>query len=137
MVFKVLADAGRAFAIDPARVALSGMSQGGHGAWAIGAQHPERWRCLVPVCGYGRARTVAPRIANLPVWTFHGLKDDLVNPQDTERIVEWLRDLKRSAGLDTTTVRLTLYPDANHNAWDPAFAEEELPRWIAAQTAGH
>ena len=26
---------------------------------------------------------------------------------------------------------MTFYPDANHDAWDPAFAEPELPRWIA------
>ena len=135
LVFAVLARASREFALDEKRVALAGMSQGGHGAWTIAAHQPGRFRALVPVCGYGRARTVAPRVANLPIWAFHGLRDDVVDPNDTRQIVEWIRDLRRSAGLDTTSVRMTLYPDANHNAWDPAFAEEELPCWLAVQLA--
>lgn len=131
LVFATLADARRRFGIDERRVALAGMSQGGHGTWMIGARHPERWRCLVPVCGYGRAQTVATRIRDVPVWCFQGMKDDVVFPHETQEIARWLRELKRSGGLDTTNFRATFYPDANHNSWDPAFAEEELPKWIA------
>jgi pimeloyl-ACP methyl ester carboxylesterase len=135
LVFAVLADARRHFGIDAKRVALAGMSQGGHGAWMIGARHPERWRCLVPVCGYGRAQTVATRIRDVPVWCFQGMQDEVVVPHETQEIVRWLHELKRSGGLDTTNIRATFYPDANHNSWDRAFAEEELPRWIAKQLA--
>lgn len=133
LVFAALADARRRFRLDEQRVALAGMSQGGHGVWMIGARHPERWRCLVPVCGYGRAQTVATRIRNVPVWCFQGMKDDVVLPHETQEIVRWLRELKQSGGLDTTNLRATFYPDANHNSWDPAFAEAELPKWIAEQ----
>lgn len=131
LVFAALADAAGKFGADPGRAALVGMSQGGHGVWMIGARHPERWRCLVPVCGYGRAQTVATRIRNVPVWCFQGLRDDVVPPRETQEIVRWLHELKRSGGLDTTNVRATFYPDANHDSWDPAFAEEALPGWIA------
>jgi hypothetical protein len=27
-------------------------------------------------------------------------------------------------------VTLTLYPDANHNSWDSAFAEKDLLQWL-------
>jgi hypothetical protein len=67
------------------------------------------------------------------VWAFHGLKDDLVDPNDTRRIADWIRDLKRSAGLDTMNVRATFHPEADHNSSDSAFAKEELPRWIGEQ----
>jgi predicted peptidase len=30
-------------------------------------------------------------------------------------------------------VKFTLYPDANHNSWDPAFAEPQLLPWLFAQ----
>lgn len=123
----------RKLRLDESHVALAGMSQGGHGVWMIGARHPERWSCLVPVCGYGRARSVAPRAARLPVWAFHGLRDDLVNPDDTRNITAALREERARLGLDSTGVRVTLYPNANHNSWDPAFAEDALPGWIAAQ----
>lgn len=129
-VFASLDEAARAFAVDTTRLALAGVSQGGHGAWMIAARHAARWKCLVAVCGYGRARTISGRVAMLPVWAFHGLRDDLVDPGDTRRIVAELKARKTQLGLDTTTVRMTLYPDANHNSWDPAFSEPELPVWI-------
>jgi len=66
IVFRVLADATRRYGIDEKRVALAGMSQGGHGTWFIGARHPERWTCLVPICGYGRPRNIQRRAMRLP-----------------------------------------------------------------------
>ena len=133
LVFKVLDDAIRHFAIDRTRVALAGMSQGGHGAWMIGARHPGPWKCLVPICGYGRARTIAPRVARLPVWAFHGLQDDLVDPADTRRIIGWMRGQCAALGVDSTQVHMTLFPDANHDAWDPAFAHDSLNVWLKEQ----
>jgi predicted peptidase len=134
MVFVVLDRAIREFGIDRSRVALAGMSQGGHGAWTFGARHPERWTCLVPVCGYGRARTVSPRVARLPVWAFHGLKDDVVDPAETRHIIEGIRAERQRLRLDPAEARVTYFPNANHNSWDSAFAEPALPGWIAAHT---
>ncbi len=135
LVFKVLDDAVKPFGIDRTRVALAGMSQGGHGVWMIAARHPGFWVCLVPVCGYGRARSVQRRAAGLPVWAFHGLKDDLVDPQDTQRIVAGLREHAAEHGLDPSQVRMTLFPDANHDAWDPAFGSDSLAAWLRGQLA--
>ena len=133
----VLDDAIKAFHIDAARVALAGMSQGGHGAWLIGARHAERFRCLVPICGYARARAVQTRALALPVWAFHGLRDDVVDPLDTRHCIAALTEERKARGMDTTEVRMTLFPEANHDAWDPAFATPELPGWIAAHTQKH
>ena len=44
----------RAFAkypIDPDKVYLTGLSQGGFGTWATAAQHPEKFAAVAPVCG--------------------------------------------------------------------------------------
>jgi predicted peptidase len=130
MTFAVLDDAIRACRIDSARVALTGMSQGGHGAWVYGARHARRWTCVAPVCGYGRTRSVARRIAALPVWTFHGLRDDVVLPHDTRSIIAAIRAERTRQGLDPEAARMTLYPEANHNAWDPAYAEPGLAEWF-------
>ncbi len=131
LVFAVLRDAVRRDHVDATRVALVGISQGGHGTWMIGARHPKLWACLVPVCGYGRARTIQNRATNLPVWAFHGLRDDLVDPNDTRHIVAGLREARAAKGLDPDAVRMTLFPDANHNSWDPAFASDSLATWLA------
>jgi predicted peptidase len=133
IVFGVLDDAAKHMAIDRTRVALAGMSQGGHGTWLIGARHPSFWVCLVPICGYGRARAVERRAVSLPVWTFHGLRDDVVEPGDTRKIVAGLREQRAAQGLDPDAVHMTLFPDANHNSWDPAFAHDSLNVWLKEQ----
>jgi predicted peptidase len=132
MVLAIIERVQREFRLDPDRIALVGISQGGHGVWRIGARQAGRWSCLVPVCGYGRARTTASRVARMPVWAFHGLRDDVVDPRDTRAIVDALKAERTRQGLDPEGARLTLYPDANHNSWDAAFAEPELPAFLLA-----
>ena len=134
LVFAVLKAVQKSFDIDPERIALTGVSQGGHGTWMIGARHPGRWSCLVPVCGYGRALTVASRVAKLPVWAFQGLKDDVVDPRETQGIVAELERLTKSAGL--VAPRLTLYPDLGHGCWEAAFGDSTLPAWMLEQRRG-
>jgi predicted peptidase len=134
LVLAALRQAAREFRVDERRVALAGMSQGGHGTWTLGARHPEHWTCLAPICGYGEPAAIAPRVARLPVWAFHGLRDDVVNPDETRALVEAIRAERARLGLDPGAARLTLYPDANHGSWDPAVAEPELAGWILAQT---
>ena len=86
---------------------------------------------VAEVCGYGRAQTVASRAWRLPVWAFHGLKDDVVDPRDTQSIVAELARRKQKAGLPEPKV--TLYPDLNHGCWMAAFGEPALPEWVLAQ----
>jgi len=134
LVLTAIADAQATWNIDPDRIALTGLSQGGHGTWLIGARHPELFSCLAPVCGYGQVRTVAPRVAALEVWAFHGLRDDVVDPAGTTAIIQELRRLRQAAGRDAAGARLTLYPEAGHNSWDAAYAEPELPGWLLGHT---
>jgi len=133
LVLAALREAQREFHIDARRVALGGMSQGGHGTWTLGARHAERWTCLVPICGYGETAVIAPRVARLPIWAFHGLRDDVVNPDETRAMVEAVRAERARLRLEPGDVRLTFYPDANHGSWDSAMAEPDLAAWILSR----
>ena len=135
LVLAVLERAVREFRLEREHVALTGMSQGGHGVWMIGARHPTRWSSLAPVAAYGRPRSVAVRVARLPVWAFHGLRDDLVDPAETRSVVAAIRAERTRLGLEPDAARMTLYPQANHNSWDPAYAEPDLPRWMLGESA--
>lgn len=129
-VFETIQRARREFDFDSERMALVGMSQGGHGVWMMGARYPHRWACLVPVAAYGRVRTVVKRVVRAPVWAFHGMKDDLVNPKDTQDIVAAIRAERQRPDLTDVDARMTLYPEANHNSWDSAFGDPKLAEWI-------
>lgn len=133
IVLRTLDRAIAEFRIDRDRIALAGISQGGHGTWRIGARHAHRWACLVPVSGYGRPRTLTRRLGDLPVWAFHGARDDVVDPSESRRIIDALRAERAARGVDPSGVRLTLFPEANHDGWDPAFADTALPAWILSQ----
>lgn len=118
-------------AVDPTRVYLTGLSMGGFGTWSLGASHPERFAAIAPICGGGDVIKVlladpakAPALRSLPVWAFHGGKDPVVPPEESERMVN---ALKRVGCQD---VRLTIYPEAQHDSWTETYNNPELYRWF-------
>jgi predicted peptidase len=134
----MLAQTRRELNVDPARLILTGLSQGGHGAWVLGARHPELWAAVVPVCGYaaarfgskgvftGTARDLAAPLADTPVWAFHGEADDVVPVRETSAIIAALQE-------SGAHPKVTMYPGVGHGSWERAYGEPELPRWLLAQ----
>ncbi len=114
--------------IDADRVLLTGLSLGGHGTWHYAVDYPERLAAIAPVCGIGDSRR-GRRLANLPVWAFHGALDDVVPLAGDLAMVQAVR----AAG---GRVKFTVYPDIGHNAWDPAYADPALYAWLRAQRRG-
>jgi predicted peptidase len=124
MVEAQVNDVRREFGFDEQRLYLTGLSQGGHGTWAIAAMDPGAWAAIAPVCAYGDP-ALGVAVTGLPVWAFHGGRDDIVPPERGRVLVE----AALAAG-GSPEPRLTIYPEANHNSWDRAYAEEELPAWF-------
>lgn len=122
LVLAALDDTRREFAVDASRIYLTGLSMGGTGTWAIGARERHLFAALVPICGGGSVAD-ARRLARMPVWCFHGAKDDAVPPDASRRMVQAMR----AAGGNP---RLTIYEGVGHGAWERAYAEPELPAWL-------
>ncbi len=135
MVMDELAAVRREWHIDPARITLTGLSQGGHGSWVLGSRHTQVFAAIAPICGYGDPIGIVDElaVAGTPVWAFHGLKDDAVKPEETQRMVDALRAAHPSAGPRGPEPRLTLYPDLNHGCWDQAYRHEGLGTWLLQQ----
>ncbi|WP_164821569.1 carboxylesterase family protein [Paenibacillus koleovorans] len=63
--------------IDASRVYATGTSMGGRGLYELAYDYSPMLAAIAPLCAFG-IPTLAPRLANLPVWAFHGADDDIV-----------------------------------------------------------
>lgn len=111
--------------VDPDRVYLTGLSMGGYGTWKWAASNPELFAAVAPVCGGGDPDDVW-KMRNLPVWAFHGEKDDIVPCSESVMMVEALRKLGAEPKFNT-------YPEIKHNAWDKAYYMTEFYDWLFSQ----
>ena len=104
-----------AHAIDEDRVYLAGYSMGGMGAWRLAFAHPVRFAAVAPMSGFADPYW-APRLKSIPIWVFHGAKDDRVPPSESEQMVKALKD-------EGAAVQYSLDPDRAHA---PPSDEEHL-----------
>lgn len=110
------------YAVDPNRIYITGLSMGGFGTWFLGMSRPKRFAAMVPICG-GSEPYGAQLIKDVPIWVFHGAKDRIVSPAESRRMV---RALKAVGG----NVKLTIYPDADHDSWTETYNNPNLYDWL-------
>lgn len=110
------------YRIDEGRIYLTGLSMGGFGTWHFAAEHPERFAAIAPICGGGPVDQ-ACKIRELPVWVFHGARDNVVPIEQSEEMVTALKE----CGGD---VKFTVYPEAGHDSWTAAYNNPELYDWF-------
>lgn len=129
-LLKLLDRVTRKYAVDTNRLYLTGLSMGGYGTWRLGLAHPEKFAAIAPICGGGVLIDVIlggrerAALKSLPVWAFHGAKDNVVPPEESERMVNLLKKLSAEE------VKLTIYPDASHNSWTETYKYPELYEWL-------
>lgn len=116
----------RNYRIDRSRIYLTGLSRGGHASWRWAIAEPRRFAAVAPVACRGDPGE-ACRLMDLPIWAFHGDRDDVVWPEGSFAMV---RAIRACAGRNA---RLTIYPDLGHNAWDPAYDDPKLYDWLLQQ----
>ncbi len=114
--------------VDESRVYLTGLSMGGFGTWALGSSCPERFAAMVPICGGGDSR-MARRLRDVPIWVFHGAKDNTVPLARSAEMVEAVK----AAGGD---IEFTVYPEAGHDSWTETYDNPELYEWLLSHHKG-
>lgn len=129
------------FSVDEQRQYLTGLSLGGNGTWYLGYQHTERFAAMVAVCsfvGLGERfpsfvgdtddvyMALATDLKNMPVWIFHGDADPVVPVDESRKMAQALE----SVGAD---VHYTELPGVGHNAWDKAYADQDMVAWLFEQ----
>jgi predicted peptidase len=114
------------YSVDPKRVILTGLSNGGHGVWAVAARYPDRFAGLVPMCGHSDLDDV-DKLTKIPIWCFHNSVDPFVPSGGSKEMCQQINKLGGNA-------KYTQYGDFGHNCWDKAYSDGELWKWMAGQS---
>ena len=113
------------YKVDRQRVYVGGLSMGAMGTFELVRRKPKTFAAAFAICGGAHPGT-AKALRKTNWWLFHGMKDDVVPPVYTQEMEAALK----KAG---AKVKATYYPNANHNSWDPAFAEPGFMDWLFDQ----
>jgi predicted peptidase len=107
---------------DKSKIYVGGLSMGGMGTFEIIRRKPNTFAAAFAICGGDNIANVK-KYKSVPLWIFHGGMDDVVNPQLSYAIYKELKNIGHEP-------KYTIYPKANHNSWDSAFAEPGLMDWL-------
>ena len=109
------------------KVYVGGLSMGGMGTFEILSRQPDMFAAAIAICGDGNAELTKNYATKVDLWVFHGANDDVVDPKGSIKMVNAILE-------NGGKPNFTLYSDANHNSWDPAFAEPELLIWLFSKS---
>ncbi len=112
--------------VDETRLYAMGASMGGYATWQLAMSMPECFAAIVPICGGGMYWN-ASRLRGLPIWAFHGAKDTVVRVEESQKMVARINE--KAPG----NAKLTIYPEAGHNAWSDTYANPEVFTWLLSQ----
>lgn len=113
------------YRVDKDRIYLTGLSMGGYGTWRLAMKYPNVFAAIAPICGGGDTTDIS-RLKHMPVWCFHGAKDKDVKPDESIRLVNALKKYNHN-------VKLTMYPEAEHDSWTDTYNNDSLYQWFLQQ----
>jgi predicted peptidase len=112
--------------VDPERVYVTGLSMGGQGTWALVAKSPHKIAAAIPICGGGDPATAAALI-DVPIWAFHGDADEVVNIEQSRRMMSAI--LAKGG----KKFHMTTYAGVGHNSWSPTYANPQIYEWLLSK----
>ena len=112
--------------VDLKRIYIMGLSMGGIGTLEFLYRWPDKYTAAVVICG-GHKPELVTKYSHVPIWFFHGGKDDVVPGKYSQQVYNEQKKYN-------TESKYTLYPKANHNSWDQAFSEPDLLEWLFSKS---
>ncbi len=114
--------------VDRSRVYLTGLSMGGTGTWLLAMAAPEKFAAIAPVCGCGLP-WYGEVLVHTPVKMFHGDCDEVIPVDDS---MAMLKSINKRGG----HAELEICYGLGHNAWDVAYAGDDLVQWFLSYRRG-
>jgi hypothetical protein len=124
------------YAVDPARIYLTGLSCGAIGSWNyLGANTDMQVIAAVLIAGDGRGAWGSQmcNLGRVAIWGFHGDADGVVSPDGT-RIP--MNNLIACPSPPRRDARLTMYPGVGHDSWSRTYdgsAGHDIYTWLLSQ----
>jgi len=110
------------YKINDKKIYLTGFSMGGIGVLRWAQKSTNKFAAIVALCA-GGSRFMAEYFKNLPIWFFHGKKDEIVNYKKTE-------DLYKELSKYNTNTKITLLEDEGHSIWGKVYRNFEIYQWL-------
>jgi predicted peptidase len=124
-LLKTLKDMMKTLPIDEKRIYVAGHSMGGYGTFALLNEQPRLFAAGIPVSG-GISESAAGNLRRIPLWIFHGEKDEVVKPDQSRGIAKALEKMK-------APVKYTEYPGEGHNILGKVNEDPEVHKWLFEQ----
>jgi predicted esterase len=112
--------------IDEGRIYLTGYSMGAFGSFGLAVKHPDVWAAIVPLAGGGDAKK-AEVLKSMPIWAFHGDKDDQVPVERTSAV------MKAITAAGGTVGKYTELTGEGHGIPGLVYERKDLHEWLFAQ----
>jgi predicted peptidase len=125
---KSLKDLIKHLPIDEDRIYLTGYSMGGFGTFTHLNDEPRMFAAGIPIAG-GCDAGIARNLRRIPLWIFHGEKDDVVKPDGSRAIAKALERLK-------APVKYTEFPGEGHGITGKVNEDPAVHTWLFEQKRG-
>ena len=122
-ILRLVLDLQKNYRIDKERTYLTGLSMGGFGTWRTAQTYPQLFAAIIPVCGGGNSQNIWT-LKNMPIWCFHGAKDDIVDISYSQIMIDSLKNY------NNPNVKFTIYPESKHDSWTETYNNEEVYKWM-------
>lgn len=126
-LMKTLKDLIKNLPVDEDRLYVVGYSMGGFGTFMLLNENPKMFAAGIPIAG-GAQVGVAKNLRRIPIWIWHGEKDDVVPPDASRAIAKALEKVK--------TAKYTEVPGGDHGIGGEVEKNAEVHTWLFAQTRG-
>jgi predicted peptidase len=125
-LYLLIKDVTNKYSVDDKKIYCTGLSMGGFGTWALAIAYPDLFAAIAPVCG-GAISFQAPILKHLPIWAFHGYKDQAVPIAYQQMMVDALINLNAN-------IKFTVYKNYGHNIWDTTYNRQDLYDWLLSNS---
>jgi hypothetical protein len=118
------------YKIDPDRIYIHGLSNGGAAVYDIVKRAPWLFSAAATMSavndGSIGTQNLFSKVASIPFWTFQGAKDTNPTPGRTEGYVRKFRD-------NGLSIRYTRYENLGHGTWNAAYNEPDFFTWLRSK----